>query len=49
MTGILKLKPNQLIEHPNGGHVFGVIPEIVRLGAAEASVYLVGTIAKNRA
>jgi hypothetical protein len=28
VTGILKLKPNQLIEHPNGGHVFGVIPEL---------------------
>lgn len=40
MTGILKLKPNQLVGHPNGGEVFGVIPEIVRLGAAEASIYL---------
>lgn len=40
MTGILKLKPNQLIEHPNGGQVFGVIPAIVRLGAAEALIYL---------
>ena len=40
MTGILKLKQNHLIEHPNGGEVFGVIPEIVRLGAAEASIYL---------
>lgn len=48
MTGILKLKPNQLIEHPNGGHVFGVIPEIVRLGAAEASVYLKANLHRMR-
>lgn len=40
MTGILKLKPNQLVEHPNGGQVFGVIPAIVRLGAVEALIYL---------
>lgn len=40
MTGILKLKPNHLVEHPNGGEVFGVIPAIVRLGAIEALIYL---------
>jgi hypothetical protein len=40
VTGILKLKPNQLVEHPNGGQVFGVIPAIVRLGAVEGLIYL---------
>ena len=40
MTGILKLKPNHLVQHPNGAEVFGVIPEIARLGAAEALIYL---------
>lgn len=40
MTGILKLKPNHLIEHPDGGFVFGVIPAIDRLDAAEALIYL---------
>lgn len=36
VTGILILKQKYLIEPPNGCEVFGVIPEIVRLGAAEA-------------
>lgn len=40
VAGILKLKPNQVIEHPDGGLVFGVIPAIDRLGAAEALIYL---------
>lgn len=40
MTGILKLKPNQLVGHPDGGEVFGVIPAIDRLSAAEALIYL---------
>ncbi|AVB23595.1 hypothetical protein BKM03_31800 (plasmid) [Pseudomonas avellanae] len=40
MTGILKLKPNQVIEHPNGGVIFGVIPAIDRLDAIEALIYL---------
>lgn len=40
VAGILKLKPNQVIEHPDGGLVFGVIPAIDRLGAAEAMIYL---------
>jgi len=40
VTGILKLKQNQVIEHPDGGLVFGVIPAIERLGAVEALIYL---------
>lgn len=40
VTGILKFKQNQVIEHPNGGLVFGVIPTIERLGAVEALIYL---------
>jgi len=42
VTGILTLGKNHLVGHPNGGEVFGVIPAIVRLGAAEASIYLKG-------
>lgn len=37
---ILTLKTNQLIEHPQGGHEFGTIPSIARLGFGEASIYL---------
>lgn len=40
VAGILKLKQNQLVEHPDGGQTFGVIPAIERLDATEALIYL---------
>lgn len=40
MSGILKLSKNQVVEHPDGGFVFGVIPAINRLDAVEALIYL---------
>jgi hypothetical protein len=37
---IFTFKPNRLIDHPTGGNIFGIIPEIQRLGLGQANIYL---------